>query len=107
MAFFHRTKDFEHEIDQCEISSARVTIGDSRTFDEARGRIKLGQSMSWTRHELEQLWERVDKIQNLWHEEKQQGFAKMAENTHDRKGHAGIIAVRVTHKDTRGIPIVV
>jgi hypothetical protein len=44
--------------------------------------------MSWTRHDSEQLWSAEKKIKCLRDEEKEEGFAEMAEDRNDGKGHS-------------------
>lgn len=68
--------------------------------------IILGQAVSRTRHELEELRHGQEEIENLRNEEKQQELAEMAENSDDSERHASEIAERVAHKHSTGIAIV-
>jgi hypothetical protein len=38
-------------------------------FEQICVRVVLGQTMSWTRNEVEELWHRVEKVDDLWDEE--------------------------------------
>ena len=62
--------------------------------------------MARTRNNMEELGSRVDKVEDLRDEQKQQGLAEMAENCNDHKDHAGKVAVCVADEYTRRIPIV-
>jgi hypothetical protein len=62
--------------------------------------------VTWTRHKLEQLRHRKDKIKYLRYEKEEQKLAKMAQYAHDSERHSGKIAERVAHKNATGIAIV-
>lgn len=43
--------------------------------------------MAWARHEMEQLWNRIQKIDDLRNEKQQECFTEMAQNANNGKCH--------------------
>lgn len=67
------------------------------------GRLVFGQSVTWTRHQSEQLRHRVHEIRNLWQEEEQQRFAEVTQDAHHGKCHASKKAEGVANEHLRRI----
>lgn len=61
--------------------------------------------MARTGDEMEQLRHRVQKIDDLWDEEKQNRFAKMPKDADHGECHARQIVERVADKHLRGISV--
>ena len=64
------------------------------------------QTMSWAWEKLEQLGYGPHKIDNLGNEKQQERLAKVSQNTHHGKGHAGKVAVGIADKNSGGVPVV-
>lgn len=62
--------------------------------------------MSRTVDNLEQLRHRVQEVEDLGHKEQQEGLGEVAENTNNRKDHAGEVAVGVSNKTFCRAPVV-
>jgi len=60
--------------------------------------------MSGTWHEVEELRNGEDKVEDLWNKEEQHGLAEVSKNSNDGKRHSSKVAVSVTDKHSRWIP---
>jgi len=62
------------------------------------------QSMSGTRHEVEELRNGEDEVEDLWDEEEQHRLTEVAEDGDDSERHSGKVAVGVADKHSCWIP---
>ena len=60
--------------------------------------------MAWTWNEIKELWNGIEKIEDLWDEEQHHGLAEVAQNPNHSKRHASKVAERVPNKHSRWIP---
>lgn len=63
--------------------------------------------MPGARNDVKELRNRVDEVEDLRHEEQQQGLAEVTENSNDCKHHASEVAVSVPNENLRWIPVVI
>ena len=63
--------------------------------------------MSGAWNQPEELRCRIDEIDDLGYKQKQERLAEVSQNAHNRKYHACEIAICVTDKDFRWVPIMV
>ena len=56
---------------------------------------------------MEQLWNRVEEVENLWHEKEEQRLAEVTEDGNNGQRHAAEVAEGVAREDRRRIPVVV
>lgn len=61
--------------------------------------------MSRTWNDMKQLRRRVDKVEDLRHEQEQKSFAEMAKDTYDCKHHPSEIAISVADENLCRIPV--
>lgn len=61
--------------------------------------------MPWAKDNSEQLWQRVDEVDELWNEEEQQSLREMTQNSDTGKSHASEVRVRVSHEHLGRIPV--
>ncbi len=61
--------------------------------------------MTRARHELEQLGNGVQEIQNLRDEKQEQRFREVSEYSHNSERHAREVAVRITHEHLCRTPV--
>jgi hypothetical protein len=73
---------------------------------QMRGSVHPWQSVSGTRKHLEQLWDRVDEIDDLRNEQQEQRFGEMAMNADHSKGHSRKVAECIANEHLGGEPIV-
>ncbi len=62
--------------------------------------------MARTGDQSKELWRRIDEVEQLRHEQKQQRLAEVAEDADHGEHHAREVAVRVPDKDLGRIPVV-
>lgn len=61
--------------------------------------------MSGAGHEVEELRDREQKVENLWYEEQEHSLAEVPNDGDHSKGHAGKVCEGVTHKGRGRIPV--
>eukprot|EP00955_Chlamydomonas_euryale_P056542 356459-Chlamydomonas_euryale.AAC.5 len=75
-------------------AAERLDSEDSHAQRQAGRRVEHGQPVARARHDLEQLGDAVDKVDNLRDEEEQQRLAEVAQDARDRDRHARKICKR-------------
>jgi len=60
--------------------------------------------MSGTRHEVEELRDGEEEVEDLWYEEEQHRLAEVTEDSNNSERHPGKVAERVTNEHSCRIP---
>ena len=61
--------------------------------------VELGEPMSWTVHDPEELRERQHEVNNLRDEEEEHSLGEVSQDANDSKGHPREVAEGVTNED--------
>lgn len=61
--------------------------------------------MSRTRDDLEELGQRIDKVNDLWDEEEKERFREVSKDSNCCEDHATPVAERITDEYLRRIPV--
>lgn len=77
-----------------------------RGFHESRTCIEAWEPVARTRNNMEELRDRVHKIERLRQEQQPKRLTEMPQYPVNRENHACEVAVRIPHKDLGGIPVV-
>mmetsp|Transcript_39759 Transcript_39759/g.66702 ORF Transcript_39759/g.66702 Transcript_39759/m.66702 type:complete len:215 (+) Transcript_39759:831-1475(+) len=74
-------------------------------MQQPRVRVELRETVARARHDLEQLRNGVHKVDQLRHEEQQQGLAEVPKNAHHGERHSRKIGERVSDKHFGRVPV--
>lgn len=75
-------------------------------LEQSRAGVEAREAVARTRDEEEDLWGRVDEVEDLGDEEQEKGLGEVAKDADDCEDHSGEVAVRVPYEDAGRVPIV-
>lgn len=75
-------------------------------LEEAGAGVELGQTVARAGDEAEDLWARVEEVEELGDEEEAERLGEVAEDADDGEDHAGEVAVSVADEDFGRVPVV-
>lgn len=87
------------------LSTTKSPAGDAG-LQQAGAGVEVGQSVPRARHQLEELRDAVEEVEDLRNQEEHERLGEVAEDANGGEHHPREVAVRVAHEDARRVPVV-